>query len=814
MDNLQFKVSSAVKDLVGKDLIRNENIAIFELVKNSYDAFASKVEITFEPDRIIIADNGKGMSLDDLKNKWLFLAYSAKKDGTEDEDEKKENDEKQESYRDKINRHYAGAKGVGRFSCDRLGSSLVLKTKSQKDNNAEQLTINWKDFEQDQKREFININVKHEVLPEIPKFPENKTTGTILEITNLRNIWDRESILKLKQSLEKLINPFSEDLDFTIEIICNWAKQDDEKEKLKGSHERKIVNGIIKNSISQVIGLKTTKIDVILRDESIDTAIIDRDVEIYRIRERNVFDKLKNVTINLYFLNRIAKYNFTTEMGIEPKNYGSIFLFRNGFRILPFGNPGDDSWKIDYKKQQGYARFLGTRDLFGRVDIQTDNIEEFKEVSSRDGGLIESETTLQLRRLFEIAHKRLERYVSGVLWGEGFLKRQYFKDVALIEKNRELLKNDQDFDSADYILSSNLGSKIDFVQLVKTLISDKNIEVLYYNKDLANIFSEPTLFDDANPQVITDLERIAEKTKDGDLLSSVDEAKQKMAQLQKEKEAAERRAEEAEIRVAQAEEDKTKAVYEANVAKVKQERAERKNEELQKNVDRVSSENLFLTSDISKDVKQLSSLQHHITHTSSFIHSLAMKALYAINSNDKDKTEKFIQQILFENTKIATLSNFVSKARFDLMAKKITKDIVNFVNEYMTNVYSLANKDEIAINVEDTNIKHELLFAPIDFIVVLDSLLDNSKKAKAKNVFISWHENIDSIELHFKDDGNGIKDDVLPEIFDYRFTTTNGGGLGLYHVNEICKKMNININVNNKNKGAEFIFTLRKERKS
>ena len=125
MDNLQFKVSSALKDLVGKDLIRNENIAIFELVKNSYDAFATKVEITFEPERIIIADNGKGMSLEDLKEKWLFLAYSAKKDGSEDF----ESDEKQQSYRDQINRHYAGAKGVGRFSCDRLGANLIVITK-------------------------------------------------------------------------------------------------------------------------------------------------------------------------------------------------------------------------------------------------------------------------------------------------------------------------------------------------------------------------------------------------------------------------------------------------------------------------------------------------------------------------------------------------------------------------------------------------------------------------------------------------------------------------------------------------------------
>ncbi|MBR6200693.1 MAG: ATP-binding protein [Spirochaetales bacterium] len=807
MDNLQFKVSSAVKDLVGRDLIRNDNIAIFELVKNSYDAYATKVEITFEPKRIIIADNGKGMSFYDLRDKWLFLAYSAKKDGSEDSE-----DDKQKSYRDNINRHFAGAKGVGRFSCDRLGAKLVVTTKSQKDKNAEQLTIDWTAFEKDQKKEFIEVDVQHESLSALPKFPENKETGTILEITNLRSIWARDEIFELRKALEKLINPFSESNDFSIEIICDWLKQSDEKERSSTKIKRKIVNGIINNSISQVISIKTTKIDVILNKDYIETAIIDRGIEIYRIREKNIFNKLNSVNINLYFLNHAAKTAFSMKMGVQPVQYGSIFLFRNGFRILPFGNPGDDSWKLDYRAQQGYNRFIGTRDLFGRVDIQTDNINEFKEVSSRDGGLIESETTLQLKHLFEITHHRLERYVTGVLWGEGFLKRQYFKDVANVEKNRAILRKDKELDSADYVITSSLGSKIDFVQLVKTLISDKNIEVLSYNKALANIFSEPTLFDDANPQVITDLERIAEKTKDGDLMSSIDEAKQKIIELQKQKELAEQKAEEATIRAAQAEEDRNKAQYEAKVAKVKQEKAEKENKELHKHVDRITSENLFLTSDVSKDVKQLSALQHHITHTSSFIHSLAMKALDAINSDDKEKTIKFINQILFENTKIVTLSNFVSKAKFDLMAKKITKDIVNFVNEYMLNVYAISNKDEIQIHVEETKIKNVMLFAPIDFIVVLDSLLDNSKKAKAKNVFIKWKECNESVEFHFSDDGKGIPDEYLPKIFNYRFTTTGGGGLGLYHVSEICKKMNIDIKVNNKNIGTEFIFVFAKEK--
>lgn len=807
MDKLQFKISSALKDLVGKDLIRNDNIAVFELVKNSYDAFATKVEITFEKDRIVIADNGKGMTLGDLKNKWLFLAYSAKKDGTEDSEE-----EKQQSYRDNINRHYAGAKGVGRFSCDRLGENLVLTTKSLKDEKTQKLIIDWKEFEKDQKQEFVNIEIPHEVISDSVFFPERKETGTILEITNLRENWDRKKILDLKQSLEKLINPFSESLDFSIEVICEHEKVDDEKAKLEKKYDKDIVNGIIKNSISQVISIKTTRIDVTLDEQYIETSITDRDTEIYRIREKNDFDKLSSVSINLYFLNKAAKTSFSIRMGVPLVQYGSIFLFRNGFRILPFGNPGDDSWKLDYRAQQGYARYLGTRDLFGRVDIQTDNIEEFKEVSSRDGGLIESETTLQLLRLFEVTHRRLERYVCGVLWGEGFLKRQYFKDVVNVEKNRELLSKDKDLDSANFLIKSNLGSKIDFVQLVKTLINDKDIEVLYYNKDLANIFSEPTLFDDANPQVITDLERIALKTKDSELMSSIEDARQKIEDLQKQKEDAEQRAEDAKIQAMKAEEARSKAVYEANIAKEKQEKVEKENKELEGTINRITTENLFLTSDMHKDVKQLSSLQHHITHTSSFIHSLAMKTLDAISSNEIEKATNFVQQIIFENTKIVTLSNFVSKAKFDLMAKKITKDIVNFVNEYMLNVYAISTKDEININVNETNIKYELLFAPIDFIVVLDSLIDNSKKANAKNIYIEWVQKEEAVELHFFDDGKGISSEILPKIFDYRFTTTGGGGLGLYHVNNICEKNNIKIQVENQDKGVKFIFTFNKKR--
>jgi len=107
---LQFRVSSALKNIIGKELITDKYIAIFELVKNSFDAYAEKVDINISDKKIIIKDDGKGMNIDDITNKWLFVGYSAKADNTENRGYK--------DYRNKIKtRHaFAGAKGVGRFA--------------------------------------------------------------------------------------------------------------------------------------------------------------------------------------------------------------------------------------------------------------------------------------------------------------------------------------------------------------------------------------------------------------------------------------------------------------------------------------------------------------------------------------------------------------------------------------------------------------------------------------------------------------------------------------------------------------------------
>ena len=164
MENqLQFKISAALKNIIGRDLINDDFIAVFELVKNSYDAHATIVEITFDKidsanPKITIMDNGKGMNYDDLINKWLFVAYSAKKEGTEEDNY---------GYRDKIKikRAYAGAKGIGRFSCDRLGTNLYLETiKDEPNTKIEVLVTDWEKFEENLNDEFVNIRDRKSVV--------------------------------------------------------------------------------------------------------------------------------------------------------------------------------------------------------------------------------------------------------------------------------------------------------------------------------------------------------------------------------------------------------------------------------------------------------------------------------------------------------------------------------------------------------------------------------------------------------------------------------------------------------------------------
>lgn len=757
MEQMQFKISSFLKDLIGRELITDEFVAVFELVKNSFDAHAKKVKVIFENQydltnaRIIIWDNGRGMDKSDLQNKWLFVAHSDKRDGTEDKD-----------YRDKIQhkRTFAGAKGVGRFSCDRLGRYLnLLSIKDAPNALIENLKIDWTSFEQDSNQEFIDIKVEHDNLSTTNY--EDFQKGTILEISGLRDIWDRDRIKKLKVSLEKLINPIQgNDVDdFAIEIIANDELLQDQKE----TDDRDKVNGVVRNIVFERLGLKTTQIKVSITNHggTITTTLTDRGTDIYTLTERNPYDKLYDIDIVLFVLNRAGKINFKKIMGVDSVKYGSVFIYKNGFRIYPFGEEGDDTLKIDRRKQQGFYRFLGTRDLLGRIEINGER-SDLRETTSRDGGFVKNESWNQLVEFFyDKALRRLETYTVGIIkWGD----EKFDKETGEIIQPE--LKPE---DVKDKILN-----------IISNLTKAKEVIDVQYNQDFLQIYESKQ--ERSATQLVKNLTRMAEETNNPQFVKQAKAVERRVAELKQ------------------------------SVGELEKENAnkEEENKKNQEKIQQLNTENLFLLSDVPNDTKEFKSLQHHITHTSNSIAEYIASATESLINGETEKALEYMRYAELENQMILTLSNFVSKAKFDTKVNKITDDIITFIDEYISNLYLITHK-KIKINIEKPSYKHIYKFVPIEVIILVDNILNNAQKHHAKNVDISWHKNEDHIELHISNDGDTLSDELLPHIFEYRFSTTGGGGIGLYYAKEIITRMNGFISVNNKRtKGVEFIISFKK----
>lgn len=830
-DSLQFKISSALKDLVGKDLITSDNVAIFELVKNSYDAYANHVVITFTENKITIADNGKGMSLSDLKNKWLFLGFSAKKDGTEDEV-----NDKQKSYRDKIRRFYAGAKGIGRFSCDRLGRLLTITTKTRNSLLAEQILVDWANFEVDQKIEFDNVDVEHRTLNVDNVFPDQESHGTIIEIEDLHDEetpWTRKHILELKRSLQKLINPYSETNDFVIEIVCEREQKMDLQKLHDGvGFDRDIVNGPLKNSITEILKLKTTQIDVRISDGFVYTTLTDRGVDIYRIREHNIhFPLIKSATVSLSFLNRAAKYNFTRLMGVDSINFGSVFLFRNGFRILPFGETGDDSWGIDFRAQQGRARYLGSRDLMGRVDVTVEDVSELKEVSSRDSGLVDTPMARQVKDLYKQCHKRLERYVVGVLWGESFLRNEYYKNEEVAwNARKELQKVDKDSEDPSFVLHSSFGSKIDFVRLVKTLTSDNNVEVLSYNSDLANFVTSSLEPQDIKLQFISDLETIARRTGNQSLENSVEEVKRKIEELSRQKEEAERKAAEAESRQREAEEKALKAeeMRREAEARAKSEEEKRRSAELARlraENEKIKADNARLIAEkktkeeatkrkqVEKE-KQLETLKvefykkasnpdtdaliHHVKNNNSRINDKVDELIrYVVDVEDFDKKEEVLVSLsIIKKLSQKTLAATDLILNCDLAKSDSQKiNLPMFLKGYLAEEVKTTLKCHFSTDVD--------LFAiygsKLDLALLIDNFIKNSEDWHASNIWFSCVRHNNDLELNVYDDGEGLIDSFRQDpnqIFEFaKSGKPTGSGFGMYLIKETLNSLRATIEI-------------------
>ena len=398
-EDVYFLSHVNIKNIIGKELINDDNVAVMELVKNAYDAGAKTVIVEFRNlkkeqkcHELLIVDDGNGMAEEDILYKWLNLAYSIKR-----------------VQNAQNNRLQAGNKGIGRFSCDRLGKELNIYTK--RDSEIYQLQINWEDFEN-----ITDYNIQINQIPmKLRKITDDEVkketdydigvSGTIIKISNLRVQWvqldgnslfneilNYQKFVSLKSTLEKLINKSQvESDDFRILLKVNEINDENE------TSYNKQINGEIKNKFFEKLDFNTTYIQSAISDDGqhIITKLKDRDKVIFKTIERNIeFPELKNIKIILMHLNPYGKAYFKKQMGVRSVDFGSVYLFINGFRIPPYGEMDNDSFGIEMRKGQGQRRYLGGREIIGRIEIE-DRDNQFKIISSREG-IEENESYKQL----------------------------------------------------------------------------------------------------------------------------------------------------------------------------------------------------------------------------------------------------------------------------------------------------------------------------------------------------------------------------------------------------------------------------------
>jgi len=811
MSKVHFRTNALLKSIIGKDLITDDNIAVLELVKNSFDAGSKKVDITFKnilknddsdkikfptsaSSKLIIKDEGIGMAEFDITEKWLNIAYSEKK-------EKKE----------EFGRVLAGNKGVGRFSCDRLGRFLTIYSKK-KGEPYNKLFIDWKVFEKEGQIDFNIQDVEFEIENLNEKDFISSTgyskfeSGTILEIACLREYWHSNKIVSLKRQLERLINPNQafKKSDFVVKIIASEFVQHDKEQE-----DYNKINGDVKNKIFEKLDFRTSSIQAKIdaKGEFITTTLQDRGNEIFLLKERNLFSQLSNIDISIFYLNTYAKAYFTKQTGIKSIDFGSIFLFINGFRIPPYGDIGDDWLGMEMRKGQGHSRYLGTREIVGRIEIN-DETEKFKIISNRSG-VVNNVAYEQLTKseypfgFYYKTFRRLERFVvEGINWDsvseqniDNLVNDKKWDESKEIYNEDSLTRNKRVLSVINNIIDSKKGEIVELKindDFVKQIINEQTERAKTELENVLSTIKEKSK--ELSPEIIADvLNKIAQNTDDIKAFSSVlsdysdtskkeikglnliqDSLQSKYFELQKQKEKLE---------------EKLRIEEEAR------EKAEKERKRIEEELELEKEKNTYLRTSsrsLSEDAK---GLVHNIKITSKNI-STSVDNLYDKILNGKAKEAeilKALSNIKFQAEKALKISKIITRSNFNTEKNEQIIDVAKYAAQYIDIYSDIYEKNELEFEVINKNASLTKKASILDISIILDDLISNSEKANAKNVLIEiQNPSKETLKIIFSDDGKGVPKKFLEspdQIFELGVTTTDGSGIGLNSVRTALKSL-------------------------
>ena len=307
-----------------------------------------------------------------------------------------------------------GEKGVGRFATDRLGTRLTVTTKMTTCESALKVDIDWTLFS-DRKKRFRDVRAPFSTMHS-HRF--DRGSGTLLEITNLRSLWKPNEIERLRSSLSRLLNPFAPPKHFTLEL------------QIPGSNK---LSGPIKPP-----SIKEPDID--LRFELRGDGSVARTVrrapglnEPHTEIVKHAFDTSPLTGMRgrlLYFLKRPSK---TKADGVPP----AIRVYRDGFRIEPFGREDTDWLGIEAKraKRAGHAHVVPSR-LFGFIDTQRKKHPELRDVTSREA-LLDNDASRVLVSSIQREINKLEELIKAEVsiprWKAGQAERAVVLERARLQ---------------------------------------------------------------------------------------------------------------------------------------------------------------------------------------------------------------------------------------------------------------------------------------------------------------------------------------------------------------------------------------------
>lgn len=508
-EKLNFEPYARLLTMLSEQLIKNEVVALTEIVKNSYDADAPWVKITFEGfgtnmvatrnSRIIIEDAGCGMSESTLKDDFINPASAHKKI------------EKDAGNRTHLGRIYQGEKGIGRFSLFKLGKKITVITKTDKDITARKICIDLSMYED----EFIKENNEQYKLSEITVdyFPVDETDfneeiflanglskrkgkGTIIIIEELNDSWGKGKIEKLQSELFSLIgNVYGEGFSIyffegnsflpTVEITDKKTLDNIIKQKavlsVKGSY--------VEQQKKYVFSLNKKEFEISFNDKKMTGLSLFREFK-KEIENRNlsVSDYVTtcgDFSYEFYVFdpdkkNVRSKYKLDDpDWQIVKKN--RVFLYRDGIRVFPYGSVHDDWLQVDTIRGTQRASAMFSNDqVVGYINITYKGNPNLKDKTNREGLLEVGESYSDFVKVIQFFLQYLKIYHYD----------EYMKQKNVIKKFDKQKKSDLEKEFEDVISKcedANIKKRLSSIREKVNEQNEYNLGRIKVVEDLAGI---------------------------------------------------------------------------------------------------------------------------------------------------------------------------------------------------------------------------------------------------------------------------------------------------------------------------------------